>query len=279
MWKIASNALPLKGMHANMNDETVAMWAPCPLCLEGPETPLHLFTLCPVAIVLWRHSVKPIDITCIIISSTKALVKYFIVDAENFFTQPQDHRATVIDAAITLDVIWKARNGVVHSQEPVLLPNLIKDIHACVQDHLLAWDHVDKHSRAVWQAPEPGWLKINTDVAVRSYGSFTAVSCRDALSSLCYVSTERIDAVDPLLGEAYAVLTAMKQASLKRWSKVYFECDSLILCNEVQSKSMCSIWHISEYVKQIQALLSQYRFWQLKWIPSTAGAFFGKMGS
>lgn len=73
------------------------------------------------------------------------------------------------------------------------LHQLAKAIHTHVLDHLVAWEKVDQQSHFRWKPPDPGWLKINTDVAFRDHGSFTALSCRDNISSLCNVSMECID--------------------------------------------------------------------------------------
>ncbi|KAB1199315.1 hypothetical protein CJ030_MR0G025174 [Morella rubra] len=74
------------------------------------------------------------------------------------------------------------------------------------------------------------------------------MSCRDSSSSLCAVYIDRINAMDPLLGEAIAVSTAMTQASRLGWRKVVFECDSLLLVTEINSKPDPPLWSISTQV-------------------------------
>ncbi|KAB1225900.1 hypothetical protein CJ030_MR1G006387 [Morella rubra] len=110
------------------------------------------------------------------------------------------------------------------------------------------------------ETTDHGWFKINTNVAVRDIGSYTAMSCRDSSSSLCWIYTERFNAVNPLLGEAIAILTAMEQASQKGWIKVIFECDSLLLCNAVNAINSSSLWMIEDVVLNIQDFLSRFPF-------------------
>lgn len=74
MWKVASNALPLRGIFSDGTDPCLAEWAPCPLCSVGAETPLHLFTQCVIAQVLWRQSLRPIDVSRLPLPAMKDLV-------------------------------------------------------------------------------------------------------------------------------------------------------------------------------------------------------------
>lgn len=48
-------------------------------------------------------------------------------------------------------------------------------------------------------------LKLNSDVAIRSNGSYIAISVQDSFSSLCMTYMERLVTMDPLVGEASAL--------------------------------------------------------------------------
>lgn len=50
-----------------------------------------------------------------------------------------------------------------------------------------------------------GFLKVNSDVAIRSNGSYIAISSRDFTSSFYILYTEQLAAIDPLIGEAVAL--------------------------------------------------------------------------
>lgn len=183
--------------------------------------------------------------------TTKDLVEYFILDNNRCFQRRTDHRVAIINAAIIFDTVWQLRNEVRHHSASVDLQHLIRLSKARVANHLMAWSKVESLNPNRWKPPDVGWLKVNTDVAVRAHGSFTAMSCRDSFSSLCFVYMERCNAVDPLLGEAQAVMIAMKQASQQGWSHVYFECDSLMLCNAILDVTATHLWIIEEPVAVI----------------------------
>lgn len=70
---------------------------------------------------------------------------------------------------------------------------------------------------------------MNTDVAICSSRSYIAVTIRDASSSFCMAYAERLGAMDPLVGEAFAMAEAVNLAKCKEWNWMVFEClfDSL----------------------------------------------------
>lgn len=87
--------------------------------------------------------------------------------------------------------------------------------------------------------------------------------------------------MDPLLGEAHAVLTAMKQALQQGQPHVFFECDSLMLCNAIHAATDTPLWSIEEQVEAIRVFLNHHQPWCISWIPREAkdDASPSKMGS
>lgn len=61
---------------------------------------------------------------------------------------------------------------------------------------------------------------------------------------------ERLVAMDPLVGEACALVVAVELARRERWSWVVFESDSLVLCKEVLLDEQPS-WAIASSVELI----------------------------
>lgn len=158
MWKVASNALPMRGMFTDATDPSLAVWAPCPLCSEGTETPLHLFIQCVIAQVLWRQSIRPLDVTRLPLQNMKDLVEYFILNDNRRFSIRNDHRVVALNAAIVLDTIWQARNEVIHNSGSIHLHSLINSVKAKVYDHLMAWNKIESAKPNRWKPPDMGWL-------------------------------------------------------------------------------------------------------------------------
>lgn len=101
-----------------------------------------------------------------------------------------DYKRFIINAAIVFNTLWQAYNGVVHCRELVIIQQLIDSVKFRVEKHLAAWCDLKRTHHQLWKPQNPGWLKVNTDVAVRTNGSGIAMSCRDYYSSLCYVYME-----------------------------------------------------------------------------------------
>lgn len=102
----------------------------------------------------------------------KELVEYLLMGNGQRFHTPNEHRMVVINAAIIIDILLQARNAVVHNSLSVDLPALIASAKARVHDHMVGWDKVEALNPKRWRPPEPGWFKVNTDVAIRTQGSF-----------------------------------------------------------------------------------------------------------
>lgn len=70
--------------------------------------------------------------------------------------------------------------------------------------------------------------------------------------------------MNSLVGEAVALVEAMKLARRKRWSRVEFECETL-LCQEVISSAQPS-WAIAALVVFSKACLVEFSDWRIAWI-------------
>lgn len=110
-------------------------------------------------------------------------------------------------------------------------------------------------------------MKINFDVAIRQSGSYITVSCRDSSSFLYTVYTERIRAMDPLLGETMAIVHAIEIALLKNWPCVIFETDSKLLFQDITNLLMPPCWKIEDLVHSIRKEFKAQATWSIHWVP------------
>lgn len=110
------------------------------------------------------------------------------------------------------------------------------------------------------------WLKINTDVVIRRHELYIAISVIDYCSSLCFVYMEQLVATDPVVGEAFDLAEAMLLAMRRGWGKVLFECDSLLLCKDVNSLEPSSLWAAAGMVEYIRRCLEERREWKVAWV-------------
>lgn len=82
----------------------------------------------------------------------------------------------------------------------------------------------------------PRWLKLNSDVVIRYFGSYIAVFVRDISSSLHMAYMKHLGAMNPLVGKAFALAEATLLAKMHKWPQVVFESDSSVLCDDVLSQ-------------------------------------------
>lgn len=53
----------------------------------------------------------------------------------------------------------------------------------------------------------------------------------------------------------------------QKWTHVEFECDSLILCNDVFDAGQPKCCAVSSFVVFIRASLAEFREWKIAWVP------------
>ncbi|KAB1207014.1 hypothetical protein CJ030_MR7G008070 [Morella rubra] len=79
--------------------------------------------------------------------------------------------------------------------------------------------------------------------------------------------TERLATIDPLIGEAFALAESAMLARRHKWSKVIFECNSLVVCNVVLSHEPCRFWAIADLVAHIRWCFGECSKWRIAWVP------------
>lgn len=235
LWKVASGALKTRAalgrvLHAKQEEQFL-----CPICRQRPEDTLHLLVTCRFADAVWRESSWAISLSRLPLHSPAELISTILNEDSVLGLDRKLLRAFILNAALVFDVIWHSRNLVVHEDTRPDVGGMIERLRRCFSKHSSAWLEADRSQLAGWQPPPSGWLKVNTDVAIWSSGSYIAISIKDSLSSLCMAYTERLVAMHPPFGEAFALEEAVHLVSSRGWSRVVFESDSLVLCWDVLS--------------------------------------------
>lgn len=156
-----------------------------------------------------------------------------ILNADRDFNiEKGSFKAFAMNVAIVLDCLWYSRNKLIHEAIPVDTRVLIEMIKRRYAKHANAWFQVGQVVRLRWKPPSSGWLIVNSNVAIRPNGSYIAISVKDSLNSLYMLYMERFAAMNPLVGEAVALVKAFSVARHCQWKPVEFKCDSLVLCKE-----------------------------------------------
>lgn len=111
----------------------------------------------------------------ILFSTLAKLIKtIFQVDCA-FNMKERNLQAFVLNVAIVMDVIWHTRNKMVHLSEPVNTGDVVMAIRRRYVKHTAAWVEVGRSANLHWNPPQLRFLKLNSDVAVRSNGSYITI--------------------------------------------------------------------------------------------------------
>lgn len=245
LWKVAKGALKTKGSLGRIlhrEDEDVFY---CPLCRQATKDTFHLFIYCSVASIAWRESLWAVQMDSILFSTLVELIKTIFQVDFAFNMKERNLRAFLLNAAIMMDVIWHTHNIVVHLSEPVNTGDMVMAIRRRYVKHAAAWVEVGRSTNLHWNPPQLRFLKLNLDIAVRSNGSYIAISVRDSFSSLWKIYMERLAAIDSIVGETFALAEGVSLACKRNWCRAVFECDSLLLCKDILSADQPSLWVVA----------------------------------
>lgn len=78
---------------------------------------------------------------------------------------------------------------------------------------------------------------------------------------------ERIQIVDPLIGEDMTAVRAVELALSKQWSHVIFESNSKLLCSNVSQSLLSTSWEIKERILSIRVAFKGQSAWAMHWVP------------
>ena len=80
----------------------------------------------------------------------------------------------------------------------------------------------------MWQAPQPGYIKLNVDASILSDKAFIAVIARDCGGSLIKAWTKQAVTLDPAMAEAAAINWALELALAEGFINILVESDAKI---------------------------------------------------
>ena len=114
-----------------------------------------------------------------------------------------------------------------------------------------------------WTKPPEGFVKLNFGFVGRSDCGFLSVVACDNNGAVLAIWCRKIPQSDPLIGEAFAALGALTQASSKGWDAIFLEGDSLQLISNLQ--------RCSEPVLSISSIVSNSLLCNLSGVPFQFG--------
>uniref|UniRef100_A0A803P5V0 RNase H type-1 domain-containing protein n=1 Tax=Cannabis sativa TaxID=3483 RepID=A0A803P5V0_CANSA len=131
-------------------------------------------------------------------------------------------------ALCTFEVIWRARNNVVHGSSLLPLVEAFKLVRRLFQDYLSRWK-TNLGVGLIKTTLEASWLACYTDVLIHLNHSFGVAVFRDSNDRVHTIFSERFAATDPTLVEASMLVSAANFTGKNFFGKVAFHYDNEVV--------------------------------------------------
>ncbi|KAH7569641.1 hypothetical protein JRO89_XS06G0225100 [Xanthoceras sorbifolium] len=235
VWRACRNLLPTRSLLAARR---VPVGAGCPLCDAAVDSVLHS---------LW---------SCRSLVDSKAVVPFLaslrLSTVGSFFDFVLAYKVSLLVHEMELLLVlfwrfWFRRNRAVHSapllsvEETVGWSELyLADFQAAAATPRLRGSSIVER----WQAPSPGWVKINSDVAVdvRGHRLGFGVVFRDSVGKVLVSYTSLLLGLfSPDIGEALAILLGLRLAIDMGLSTICVKSDAASVVKQLSSRvTSCS---------------------------------------
>ncbi|KAF4376804.1 hypothetical protein F8388_025675 [Cannabis sativa] len=230
LWRVCSNVLPTGDKFPSVEVNF------CPLCHIAPESPLHLFTKCSIALALWFSSPWPIRIDRVMGTNMKEVMRNLCSSIDH------TNRPNFINCiGVILDCIWNTRNKVVHTENYVPNVNMLRgEISSRLAEIQLMVGEND--SRSTYTERE-SQLRITTTKTVMVDGSFKEGKYGCAMVAMDMSSMEWWHGISSGVGdsaleaEMQAVLLSLQWAEMQQWDNLTIISDSKVLVEAIRSKN------------------------------------------
>ncbi|XP_075091563.1 uncharacterized protein LOC142171763 [Nicotiana tabacum] len=115
-----------------------------------------------------------------------------------------------------------------------------------------------KITKVIWNYPDPGWIKVNTDVASRENPGRSSIGfvLRNEEGDIMYAWGKEIEEGTNNEAEVRAVLEALRYCLNHDYVLIELHTDSMMIKNVLQGTWTCP-WNIDVYVEEIKELMTK----------------------
>lgn len=242
LWRIIWDTLPTRCRLAERIGSRRENDLDCVLCGAEMESTYHLFLVCPVSRIIWRESPWPMDITVFSEAPLIDWIRLIILPRADWLP-PEEHHHFQLFALNMLDIVWMARNTIVHEGGTIEVLELIRKIRNLSVEHLQAWQQVSGVQQPVhWQPPPLGFIKLIFDVAVHEEFAVGAAVLRNDQGNVVGAVVKKLSTTDPLEGELLAAEIGIKEAGRQGIKRLLVEGDSLLAIKAFSSYPRRESW-------------------------------------
>ena len=117
-----------------------------------------------------------------------------------------------------------------------------------------------------WFPLQPGWIKINFDVAIIPHATILAAVGRRELGDILFAHSNLFLPSNLTFGETQAAFKALKLAVFCKYSYVLFEGDCKGVIDALQNIHMSPPWFLAFYFPDVKATISSLFCWKFSFI-------------
>lgn len=233
------------------------------LCGEHAESLHHLLLFCPYSRSVWNESPWQLNIVAFGTGSVEDWIRSILHPHQSIGIPMEDQHLFQFFAANAIDLVWAARNQIAHGGKRLTMGETARRVRLLSWEHWHAWRKKIQPSLVhVWQPPPNAKLKINVEVAVRDCFAIIAAIARDFQGTVLGAVVKQIEALEPVVGDAYAAKLGMELAEEKGFRVVLLEGDFELVIKAIQAWPQSSEWGIHPTVFESHDIGQRFLSWQ-----------------
>ncbi|XP_019240115.1 PREDICTED: uncharacterized protein LOC109220106 [Nicotiana attenuata] len=271
IWKVWKAKLPLDDFMRRIG---YFMPSKCWCCADPKEESLvHLFYTSNAAKIVWSYFLRRAGIVVEGISLQQAITKCWmalVIDRVKPIMQ-------ALPACIVWE-LWKRRNSLKYGTA-VSVNRVIYQISSTLQNLVQLrkpglqvphhWSNLLqmleqytpklKYEKVLWELPDDGWIKVNTDGACRGNPGRSSIGfcLRDEVGDLVYAQGKEIKEGTNTEAEASAILEALRMCRSMNLRQIWLQTDSMLLKNIIEG-SWKPPWCIFDQIDEIVRLKGEF---------------------
>lgn len=234
---------------------------------------MHLFFQCPVAKAVWLASPWSVRWDN---NHMASLEDYLSILAKLMGKLPihrEDQDKFLLFASLAFDTLWKFQNKVLFKGKMIALNDEVNALFTRFRE-FLCMPSKAKHSStpnqtaSSWFPPPNGFIKVNTNMALRDGEASLGLVSRNHLGKLVKVEVVREKIHSLEVAEATVILHAVHMAAEEGYSQVLCESDSNAVIQSITNPDMPSVhWSTFCFSRKIAEFCSRYRNIRFAWTP------------
>ncbi|KAL0917621.1 hypothetical protein M5K25_012695 [Dendrobium thyrsiflorum] len=269
-WRVIRNFIPSDN---NLIKKGLYIVSKCQCCYHT-ETLIHVFITGPIAMKVWLHFDAILDNNYFYSFSN-------ILDVlHTWFVRTKGHIRNIIPVLI-IWFLWKARNAAKHDGKTMEAMAIIVSIYDKVSELHMAkllkqscfknaqsvagcfgihWEvSVPMQRIILWQKPQSGWFKLNSDGAFNGYRAGCGGLIRDHSGNVLRAFAAHIPALSPISAELYGLNLGVKMGIHLGLSNIWIEVDVMLLINYINN---CSTVNAVNFylIREIKQNLSKINY-------------------